>query len=126
MNGSFGFRSWTGDFPDRPGGLLSAKLRFSVVPFYILVGMAVGPHAFHFGSFDFRFIESAPFIDFMGRIGVLFLLFYLGLEFSVGRLIKSGKSIVVGGIYIAINFTLGLMIGIFSGFPWRKHSLLRE
>lgn len=99
-------------------GLLSAKLRFSVVPFYILVGMAVGPHAFHFGSFDFRFIESAPFIDFMGRIGVLFLLFYLGLEFSVGRLIKSGKSIVVGGsIYIAINFTLGLMIGIFSGFP---------
>ena len=72
-------------------GLLSAKLRFSVVPFYILVGMAVGPHAFHFGSFDFRFIESAPFIDFMGRIGVLFLLFYLGLEFSVGRLIKSGS-----------------------------------
>ena len=114
MNGSFGFRSWTGDFLIALAGLLSAKLRFSVVPFYILVGMAVGPHAFHFGSFDFRFIESAPFIDFMGRIGVLFLLFYLGLEFSVGRLIKSGKSIVVGGsIYIAINFTLGLMIRIF-------------
>ncbi|MEK3731291.1 cation:proton antiporter [Paenibacillus sp. FSL M8-0334] len=99
-------------------GVLSAKLRFSVVPFYILIGMAVGPHAPHFGPFDFRFIESAPFIDFLGRIGVLFLLFYLGLEFSVGRLIKSGKSIAVGGtIYIAINFTLGLMLGIFSGFP---------
>jgi CPA2 family monovalent cation:H+ antiporter-2 len=39
-------------------------------------------------------IESAPLIVFMGRIGVLFLLFYLGLEFSVSRLIKSGRSIV--------------------------------
>jgi CPA2 family monovalent cation:H+ antiporter-2 len=99
-------------------GLISAKLRFSVIPFYILVGMAVGPHAMEIWHFDFRFIESAPFIDFMGRIGVLFLLFYLGLEFSVGRLIKSGRSIAVGGtIYILINFTLGLALGFVSGFP---------
>ncbi|MDP4095517.1 cation:proton antiporter [Paenibacillus sp. P96] len=99
-------------------GLISAKLRFSVIPFYILVGMIVGPHAMEIWHFDFRFIESEPFIDFMGRIGVLFLLFYLGLEFSVGRLIKSGRSIAVGGtIYILINFTLGLALGFFSGFP---------
>ncbi|MDP1509517.1 cation:proton antiporter [Paenibacillus sp. CMAA1739] len=99
-------------------GLISSKLRFSVIPFYILIGMAVGPHAMELWHFDFRFIESAPFIDFMGRIGVLFLLFYLGLEFSVGRLIKSGRSIAVGGtIYIGINFTLGLALGFLSGFP---------
>ncbi|MGG1313069.1 MULTISPECIES: cation:proton antiporter [Cohnella] len=99
-------------------GLLSSKLRFSVIPFYILIGMAVGPHAFHWGHFDLRFINSAPLIEFMGRIGVLFLLFYLGLEFSVGRLLKAGKSIVVGGtIYIGINFTLGLVFGFVSGFP---------
>ncbi|KZE73631.1 cation:proton antiporter [Paenibacillus elgii] len=99
-------------------GWLSTKLRFSVVPFYILIGMAVGPHAPKFGAFDFRFIDSAPLIEFMGRLGVLFLLFYLGLEFSVGRLIKSGRSIAVGGtIYIAINFTLGLLFGWLSGFP---------
>ena len=76
--------------------LLSARLRFTVVPFLILAGMAVGPHAPKVGPLDFRFIESAPLIEFMGRVGVLFLLFYLGLEFSVSRLIKSGKSIVVG------------------------------
>lgn len=100
------------------GGLISAKFRFSVIPFYILIGMAVGPHATELWHFDFRFIDSAPFIDFMGRIGVLFLLFYLGLEFSVGRLVKSGRSIVVGGsIYIGINFTLGLLLGFLGGFP---------
>lgn len=102
-------------------GLLSTKLKTSVIPFYILIGMAVGPHAPSWGVFDFRFIESAPLIDFMGRLGVLFLLFYLGLEFSVGRLIKSGRSIAVGGtIYIAINFTLGILFGIVAGFPFKE------
>ncbi|WP_211746745.1 cation:proton antiporter [Paenibacillus sp. Marseille-Q4541] len=99
-------------------GLISSKLRFSVIPFYILIGMAVGPHAAQIWHLDFRFIESEPLISFLGRIGVLFLLFYLGLEFSVGRLIKSGKSIAIGGsIYIGINFTLGLILGFMSGFP---------
>ncbi|MFD0711914.1 cation:proton antiporter [Paenibacillus sp. GCM10027626] len=102
-------------------GLLSAKLRFSVIPFYILIGMAVGPHAIEWWHFDFRFIESAPLIEFMGRIGVLFLLFYLGLEFSVSRLIKSGRSIAVGGtIYILINFTLGLLYAWSVGMPFKE------
>ncbi|AIQ63783.1 potassium transporter [Paenibacillus stellifer] len=102
-------------------GLIAAKLRFSVIPFYILIGMAVGPHAFKLWHLDFRFIESAELIEFMGRIGVLFLLFYLGLEFSVGRLLKAGKSIAVGGtIYILINFSLGLLLGLCLGFPVKE------
>ena len=101
--------------------IVSAKLRFSVVPFLILAGMAVGPHAPKIGPFDFRFIESAPLIEFMGRVGVLFLLFYLGLEFSVSRLIKSGRSIVVGGsIYIAVNFALGLGYAALLGWPLKE------
>ncbi|MFD0868932.1 cation:proton antiporter [Paenibacillus residui] len=102
-------------------GLIATKLRFSVIPFYILVGMAVGPHAPHVWIFDFRFIESSEFIDFMGRLGVLFLLFYLGLEFSVGRLMKSGKSIVIGGLfYIIINFLFGLLLGWMMGMPLKE------
>jgi monovalent cation:H+ antiporter-2, CPA2 family len=101
--------------------LLSARLRFSVVPFLILAGMAVGPHAPKIGPFDFRFIDSAPLIEFMGRVGVLFLLFYLGLEFSVSRLIKSGRSIVVGGsIYIVINFAAGLLYAYMMGWPLKE------
>jgi CPA2 family monovalent cation:H+ antiporter-2 len=97
--------------------LLAAKLRFSTVPFLILVGMAVGPHAPQLGVFDFRFVESAPLIAFMGRVGVLFLLFYLGLESNVTRLIKAGRSIFVGGtIYIGINFTVGLAYAYLTGF----------
>lgn len=102
-------------------GLLSARFRFSIVPFLILVGMAVGPHAPKLGLLDLRFIESAPLIEFMGRLGVLFLLFYLGLEFSVSRLVKAGRSIAVGGtIYIGINFTLGMLFGWLMGWPLKE------
>ncbi|MFC6232948.1 cation:proton antiporter [Paenibacillus allorhizosphaerae] len=98
--------------------LLANQLKFSIIPFLILLGMAVGPHAPEIGIFDFTFIESSEIIEFFGRIGVLFLLFYLGIEFSVGKLIRSGRSIVVGGtIYVAMNFFLGLIYGFATGFP---------
>jgi monovalent cation:H+ antiporter-2, CPA2 family len=101
--------------------LLSARLRFSVVPLLILAGMAVGPHMPKLGIIDLRFIQSAPLLEFMGRLGILFLLFYLGMEFSLGRLIKAGRVIVVGGtIYITLNFGLGL------GFAWLMDWPLRE
>ncbi len=102
-------------------GFLSNKLNFSVIPFYILAGMAVGPHAPYFGVIDFRFIESSVFINFMGRLGVLFLLFYLGLEFSVTRLIKSGKSVFLGGsFYVLINFSSGLLLGWIMDLPFKE------
>src|SRR6476659_8984581 len=100
---------------------LASKLRLSNVPFLILIGMAVGPHAPQFGVFDFRFIGTAPLIEFMGRVGILFLLFYLGLESNVSRLIQAGRSIFVGGtIYIIINFTLGVLYGYLTGFSARE------
>src|SRR5690606_3378823 len=102
-------------------GLLSHRLRFSVIPFFILIGMVLGDHAPTWGMVDLSFTESKPFIDFMGRLGVLFLLFYLGLEFSVGRLVKSGKSIITGGtVYILLNFFSGLLIGWLMGLPFKE------
>jgi CPA2 family monovalent cation:H+ antiporter-2 len=102
-------------------GQLATKLRFSSVPLLILAGMVVGPHLPKLGMVDLRFLNSAPFLEFMGRLGVLFLLFYLGLEFSVGRLIKAGRSITLGGtIYLGINFTLGLLFGVLLGWPVRE------
>lgn len=99
--------------------ILAGRLKFSIIPFLIIMGMIVGPHAPQIGVIDLRFIESFEIIEFLGRIGVLFLLFYLGLEFSIKKLERSGKNIVIGGsIYIAINFTLGLLYGWVTGFPF--------
>lgn len=126
-------------------GLLANKLRFSVIPFFIIIGMLLGNQDYPVfvtdflnnlgnpgftASFNkvwefFTFSESKPFIDFMGRLGVLFLLFYLGLEFSVGRLIKSGKSIVTGGsLYVLLNFVSGLLIGWLMDLPFKELMVL--
>jgi CPA2 family monovalent cation:H+ antiporter-2 len=102
-------------------GLFAHRIKVSVIPFFILIGMVLGDHAPDLGFVDLRFTESEPFINFMGRLGVLFLLFYLGLEFSVGRLIKSGKAIVTGGIaYVIINFLTGVLIGYLMGVPFKE------
>ena len=112
--------------------LLSARLKFSIVPFLIVAGMIAGPHlqkigildlSFHVKGEDGKYVlnEAGQAIQFMGRVGVLFLLFYLGLEFSASRLIKSGRSIVTGGlIYIGINFTLGLLYAALLGWGFKE------
>jgi CPA2 family monovalent cation:H+ antiporter-2 len=97
------------------------RFKLSVVPLLILIGLAVGPHVPKFGMLDLTFTNSKFIIDFMGRLGVLFLLFYLGLEFSLGRLLRAGHSIVTAGsIYIAINLTIGLLFGLALGWPARE------
>lgn len=99
--------------------LIANRIKFSIIPFLIILGMIVGPHAPTIGIIDLKFIESSEIIAFFGRMGVLFLLFYLGLEFSIGKLIKSGRSIAVGGtIYILINFSLGVLFGFIAGFEF--------
>jgi CPA2 family monovalent cation:H+ antiporter-2 len=104
---------------------LANKLGLSNIPFLILIGIAVGPHAPQFGDFDFRFIETGSLIEFMGRLGVLFLLFYLGLEANLTRLIEAGRSILVGGtIYVSINFTIGFAFGYLAGFPLRESLII--
>ncbi len=126
-------------------GLLANRLRFSVIPFFIIIGMVLGHESYpnfikdmlasvgnegftHAVESVWKFLtfrESKPFIDFMGRLGVLFLLFYLGLEFSVGRLIKSGKSIVAGGsFYVALNFVSGLLVGWMMDLPFKEVMVL--
>lgn len=98
--------------------VLAGKLKFSIIPFLIILGMLVGPHAPTIGIIDLRFIESQSIIEFLGRIGVLFLLFYLGLEFSVSKLIRSGKNIVFGGsVYVLLNFVTGVGYGFLFGLP---------
>ena len=101
--------------------LAANKLGLSNIPFLIVMGMVVGPHAPQIGVFDFRFIETGSLISYMGRIGVLFLLFYLGLESNVSRLISAGRSILSGGsLYIGVNFTIGFGFGYLTGFPLRE------
>jgi CPA2 family monovalent cation:H+ antiporter-2 len=51
--------------------------------------------------------------DFVAEIGLIFLLFFLGLEFSVDRLLRSGRHVGLGGAAdFVVNAGLGVLVGV--------------
>jgi monovalent cation:H+ antiporter-2, CPA2 family len=51
--------------------------------------------------------------DFVAQLGIVFLLFFLGLEFSLTRLRTSGRHFGTGGaVDLGMNFGLGLVVGV--------------
>jgi monovalent cation:H+ antiporter-2, CPA2 family len=51
--------------------------------------------------------------EFVAQLGIVFLLFFLGLEFSLGRLARTGRHFVLGGVIdLAVNAAVGIVLGI--------------
>jgi CPA2 family monovalent cation:H+ antiporter-2 len=58
-------------------------------------------------------IRPSEVTDFVAEIGLVFLLFFLGLEFTLGRLVRSRRHALVGGaIDFVVNAGLGLAVGV--------------
>ena len=101
--------------------LLASRLKFSSIPLLILLGMLVGPHAPVFGTVSLELISNTESMELLSRLGVLLLLFYLGLEFSAGKLAESGKSMFKGGtVYVLLNILRGLGIGWLFFDSWTE------
>jgi CPA2 family monovalent cation:H+ antiporter-2 len=93
------------------GGMIAHRLRQPIILGYLLVGMAVGPHALGLVA-DLAVVKAAA------TIGVALLMFTLGLEISVSQLRQIGKVGLYGGIaQIALTFALGLLVGV-TLFQW--------
>jgi CPA2 family monovalent cation:H+ antiporter-2 len=57
----------------------------------------------------------------MADLGLTFLLFFIGLEFSVSKLKRAGKpSLVIAVSHLAFNFFAGAMIGAIFGWDWKS------
>jgi CPA2 family monovalent cation:H+ antiporter-2 len=51
--------------------------------------------------------------EFVAQLGLVFLLFFLGLEFSLGRLLRSSRHLGLGGLIdFATNAAIGLLLGV--------------
>lgn len=97
-------------------GVVADRLDQSVIPFYILIGMVLGPHVL--GELGLPFVEETTFVEIGAELGIVFLLFFLGLEFNLDRLIESKRRISrAGTIDLGINFGVGLVLGyvVFDG-----------
>ena len=89
--------------------LVASRLRLSAIPAYLLAGLLLGPNEPRFLSV----IEPSEITSFIAELGVIFLLFFLGLEFSLERLLRSGRHLGMGGsLDLLVNAGLGLAIGV--------------
>ena len=90
-------------------GLVAGRVGLSAIPAYLLGGLLLGPHE----PKALSIIEPSEVTDFVAEIGLVFLLFFLGLEFTIGRIARSRRlALVGGGLDLVVNGALGLIVGL--------------
>ena len=93
------------------GGMIAHRLRQPIILGYLLIGVAVGPHAL-------GLVNDIELIEAVATMGVALLMFTLGLEISIAQLREVGKIGIWGGItQIGVTLALGLIVGYFI-FRW--------
>lgn len=85
------------------GGIISSCLGQPVIVGYLLAGSIIGPGGL-------KFIHELVQVETVAQFGVVFLLFALGLEFSLTKLKAVGPVAVLGGLLQIVIFML--MCGI--------------
>ena len=89
-------------------GILFERLGQSVVPAFILLGLVLRPLRL-----------DQELVDVLATLGVVLLLFFMGLEFSLRALLANRRRIVRGGLVdLAFCFPLGLALGLAFGWGW--------
>jgi monovalent cation:H+ antiporter-2, CPA2 family len=90
-------------------GLVARRFGLSAIPAYLLAGLLLGPNE----PKQLALISPSEVTEFVAQLGLVFLLFFLGLEFSLERLSRTGRHFGLGGtVDLVVNAGLGLVIGV--------------
>jgi CPA2 family monovalent cation:H+ antiporter-2 len=85
---------------------------------YLIVGIAIGPHAL-------GWVADSPATRQLAEFGVVFLMFTLGLEFSLPRLVQMrGLVLGLGGAQVALTMAVLVPIALAFGTTWQAALVL--
>ncbi len=99
-------------------GLVAQRCGLPVILGYLLAGIAIGP-------FSPLLRADQHDVQVLAEIGVMFLLFAVGAEFSLRELRHLGRIVVIGGIgQILLTMSLGPLIGRALGLSFTQGILL--
>ncbi len=86
------------------------------IPLFMAAGIIFGPH-----TPGIALIDHPEELELLAALGLVLLLFHLGLEFSLDDLAAGGRTLVVAGsTYLALNLGGGLAFGLALGWGWRE------
>ncbi len=94
------------------------SLRLPPLLGYLIVGVAIGPHAL-------GWITTSDEVSTLAEIGVVFLMFSIGLEFSLSRLMTMRRIVFgLGAAQVLITLLLVLGVALAIGSSWRTGLVL--
>lgn len=93
----------------------------SVIPAYIAAGILVGPYVPRdVAGISLQLVANNEFLTTVAELGIILLLFFLGLEFSVGTLIRNRTRLAkIGSIDLAVNALVGVGLGVVFGYGFQ-------
>ncbi|MEU9609060.1 cation:proton antiporter [Streptomyces sp. NPDC048057] len=95
-------------FLARVGG----RIGLPTIPLFILAGILLGPH-----TPGIVLVSDPHELEMLSALGLVLLLFYLGLEFHLDDLKAGGRRMAMaGGIYLLLNVGAGLGFGFALGW----------
>lgn len=99
-------------------GILFIRVGIPLVLAHLATGLLLGPHAL-------GVITELEMVEQLGEVGLVILLFFLGMEMSVTRLVRNWR-ISVGGtvIQIALSTITVILAGAFLSWPLERSVLL--
>ncbi len=105
------------------GAEIAQRLKLPGVVGEIIAGCVIGPSALGLIAVD-QIAAGTP-LDVLAEIGVVLLLFAVGLETRLADLKEVGRSaFLVGVLGVVIPFVLGALWAHGSGFAWTKSMFL--
>ncbi|MCX7747028.1 MAG: cation:proton antiporter [Clostridia bacterium] len=94
--------------------LLMKKLGQSVIIGYMVVGLLIGPNTL-------GLVKETELLETLSQLGIVFLMFFLGLEFTIKKFKKIKNSVFFIGTYeVILNLLIGFLIGTLLGFPIKE------
>jgi monovalent cation:H+ antiporter-2, CPA2 family len=88
------------------------RIGLPTIPFFMLAGILLGPH-----TPGLVLVHDPDVLALVAAIGLILLLFHLGLEFSLTDLAEGGPRMLrAGGTYLVLNVGGGLVFGFALGW----------
>lgn len=91
---------------------LGRRIGLPTIPFFMVAGIVLGPN-----TPGLAVVEDPHELEVLAALGLILLLFHLGLEFSLDDLAAGGRRLVlIGAVYLLLNIGGGLAFGLALGW----------
>src|SRR3989442_8093726 len=103
------------------GAAIASGFRLSAIIGYIVAGILIAPNIrLSVGGLSYQgIVTDSAFIQDLSRIGLILLLFFVGLQFSIEKLKKTKQAaVVLAVVNLGVGMFCGFVLGTYLGWPF--------